>query len=317
MAQYLSTNTLIASVKRRANIPENQATFSTPDFLAFINEELSLNLVPSLLSLHEDYLLYFDDIDLVDEDADYAIPSRAVGNKLRDVQYLDSNNNQYEMTRISIGDIPDNTGAYTQNRARTFYIQNNRVHLIPPIQGSASGKLRMFYYLRPSELVEETRVGVITGINTSTGEVTVSSLPTHFSTSLKYDLYKHESPHRQLIIDINATSVNSSTNTITFATTDVPSELVVGDHIAQATECIIPQVPSDLHVVLAQYVAERILEAQGDTEGLRNAKVKSREMEIKAGNIIDNRVEDAPIKLVNRHGALRYGLSSKRYRRRN
>lgn len=269
------------------------------------------------MSLHEDYLLYDTDVDLEANKSSYAIPSRAVGNKLRDVQYVDENDNVYEMTRIKVGDLPDYQGAYTQNHAYAFSIQNNRVKLTPPIQTDVSGALRMYFYLRPAELVEENRIGIITAINRTTGEVTISSTPSHFNTTIEYDFYKAGSPHRPVAIDLSATAVNSVTNSVTFTTTDIPDELEVGDHLAQAAESSIPQVPSDLHVVLAQYVAERILESQGDTEGLRNAKVKSREMEINAGHIIDNRVEDAPTKLVNRNGALRYGLRNKRYRRRN
>jgi hypothetical protein len=316
VAQYYTTDSLIRSIKRRCAIPANQSTFTEDDFLAFINEELSLNLVPMIMSLHEDYLLFFEDIPLSSSQSEYTIPARAVGNKLRDVQYVDSNGNVYEMTRVRVGDLPDFQGAYEVNNAYAFYIQNNKVVLTPPVQPSSSGSLRMYYYLRPSEVVSEDRIGIITGINTLTGEIAVDSIPTNFSLGIKYDLYKFESPHRPLKIELDATGINTTTNVVTFNPSDLPSDLKIGDHLGQARECIIPQVPSDLHVVLAQYVAERILEAQGDSEGLRNAKVKSKELEISAGNIIDNRVEDAPTKLVNRNSVLRYALGNKRYLRR-
>lgn len=322
MAQYFTTNTLIDSIKRRTSVPENQSTFTTQDFIDFANEELSLNIVPSLLSLHEDYLLFFEEIDLEEARSEYPIPTRAVGNKLRDVQYIDSNNNQFEMTRISVGDIPDYQGAFTQNHAYTFYVQNNQVVLLPPIRGSASGKLRFYYYIRPSEIVTEEKVGIITSINTTTGVIGLDSVPDAFAVSDPdngpfYDLYMHRSPHRPMKISLSATSVDSAGKTITFSASDLPTDLVIGDHVSIEMECKIPQIPSDLHVLLAQYVAERVLESIGDTQGLQNAKVKSREMEAMAGNIIDSRVEEAPQKLVNRNGLLRYGLHSKRYRRRN
>lgn len=317
MAQILTTDTLIESIKRRASIPENQSTFQESDFLAFINEEIALNLVPSLLSLHEDHLIYRQLTPLEADKSDYTIPSRAIGNKLKELQFVDSSNNHYEMTRISVGDIPDYQGSYTQNHAYTYYVEYNRVRLLPPIGSSVSGNLLFFYFIRPNELVSESRVAIITDINRSTGEITVNNIPDHFSTDIKYDMYMAKSPHRHLAIELTASVVNSTTDSITFTTTDIPDELEVGDHIAKECECTIPQVPADLHVLLAQYVAERILEAQGDTQGLQNARSKTREMEFKAGNIIDNRVDEAPRKLVNRNGLLRYGLHSKRYRRRN
>jgi len=317
MASLYTTNTLIDSIKRRASIPENQSTFQEEDFLAFINEELSLNMVPMIMSLHEDYFLFQQDDALVANQADYPIPSRAVGNKLREIQYVDSNDNVFEMTRIGVGDIPDFQGAFTQNHAYTFYLKNNNVVLIPKPTSSVVGSLRFYYYIRPSELVPESRVGIINDINTVTNTITVSNstFPTNFVLTETYDLYKAGSPHSQLSIDITASAIDSSTKTITFS--ELPTQLAVGDHVALSCESIIPQVPSDLHVLLAQYVAERILESIGDAQGLAVAKSKTAQMEVRSGTVIDSRVDDAPIKLVNRNGVLRSGLSSKRYKRRN
>ena len=317
MAIVLTTNKLIESVKRRASIPENQSTFDEEDFLAFANEELGLSLIPAIMRLHEDYFLYRETQVLEDNEDTYPIPERAIGNKLRELQYIDQNNNHFEMTRISVGDIPDYQGLFTQNHAYTYFVENNNIKLLPQTQGNTSGSLLFFYYIRPNELVSESRVGIITNINRTTGEITLDKAPVNFSLNIKYDMYKSESPHSHLNIDLTATAYNSTTQTITFATTDIPDELVVGDHISQKCESIIPQIPADLHVLLAQYIAERILESQGDTEGLRNAIAKTAKMEERAGTIIDNRIDDAPIKLVNRNGLLRFGLHSKRYRRRN
>jgi len=319
VAQVLDTDKLIDSIKRRASIPSNQSTYTEDDFLAFINEEMSLSIVPSILRLYEGHFLFQETTDLVDEKSDYRIPTRAIGNKLNELQYVDNNNNRFEMTRITTGDIPDYQGAYTQNHAYAYYVEYNKIKLLPPIQGSASGSLLFYYYIRPNEMVEESRVAKVVagGINRTTGEITVDKIPDHFSTDITYDMYMAGSPHAHMVIEKTATSVNSVTKTLTFALDDIPDDLEDGDHIAMKCECIIPQIPSDLHVLLAQYVAERILEAQGDTQGLQNAKAKTREMENKAGTIIDNRVDEAPLKIVNRHGTLRSGLSSKRYKRRN
>jgi len=317
MSLALTTNSLIDSVKRRASIPENQSTFTEADFLAFANEELGLNVVPGIMSLHEDYFLFRQESPLVANEDKYPIPDRAIGNKLRELQFIDANGNHFEMTRISVGDIPDYQGIFSQNHAYTYYVENNNIRLLPPAQGTVSGSLLFFYYIRPSEMVSESRVGIITDINRTTGEITLDKAPTNFNINIKYDMYKNQSPHSHMKIDLTATAYNSTTKVVTFATTDIPDELVVGDHIAQQCECIIPQIPSDLHVLLAQYIAERILESQGDTEGLSNAQAKTRKMELRSGTIVDNRVDDAPIKLVNRNGLLRFGLHSKRYRRRN
>lgn len=318
MAQYYDTDRLIASIKRRINIPENQITFDAADILAFADEELSLAVVPAIMSLHEDYLLFDETVPLVEGQNDYEIPYRAVGNKLYDVQYKDNNGAICEMVRLKDSDKPYFQYTPAINSHYAYYLKNNNIVLMPnlPEGNTVTGSLVLVYYIRPSQLVAVNRIGVITNIDRNSGIIAVASMPDEFDTAQLYDFYKVKSPHSILEIDKTAVAVNTSLNTIEFNPDDIPEKLQVGDHLAISTECCIPQIPSDLHVFLAQKTAERILEAQGDAEGLQLAKIKSAEMEVQAGNIIDNRVEESPIKLVNRNGPLRTGMRNRRYNRR-
>lgn len=303
----MTSNSLVTSIKRRAHVPENQSTFSFNDFLEFANEELRLALVPSLMSLNEDFLLFEQEVDLVPNKTEYIIPSRAVGNKLRDVQKKFNEGSYGEMTRISIGErFSDNGG----NSLTTFYVKNNKVVLRD--SSNYSGKLVFIYYIKPSRLVAEDRIGVIKGINRTTGEIVLDRIPTVFNTNVNYDFYKADSPNSILKIDLSLATINTSTLTVTFNPSDVPEELTLGDHVSLSGECIIPQVPSDIHPMLAQLVACRMLESQGDTEGLQNALLKLKQMQEASGVILDNRVEEAPQKIVNRHGTLRSAIFSKR-----
>lgn len=309
----MTSNTLINSVKRRAGLPDNQSTFEVSDYLAFANEEISLGLLPTILRLHEDYLLYSEEIPLVASKSNYKVPYRAIGNKLREISMKDSAGNITEMTRINIGDLPDYLSNGGLNRLQAFYVKNNEIVLVPEVSASITGSLVMSYYLRPNDLVEESRAGVITDINTSTGVITLKSFPTVFTTTnsigttQKYDFIKSQSPNNIMSFDIDVVSVDSTTNTITFAAADLPSDLEKGDYVNLATESIVPQIPTDLHVVLAHRVAMRCLESLGDTEALQNASAKLGEMEQNTPTLIDNRVENAPRKVINRQSLFRSG----------
>lgn len=437
MSVYYTSELLINSVKRRISIPTNQNTFTDEDILAFADEELMLSIVPAIMSLHEDYLLFSQDTPLVASQNEYVIPYRAVGNKLYDLQFFDSNRNILPMSRTTLGDQPSYNGAYTTNLTYAYYVKNNRIGLLPTFTGPSTGSLRFIYYIRPSALVFTPEICVVTNVNRLTGVVSVNKIPDTFSTNTKIDFYKFVSPHTILNIDILPLAVNPAGNNFVFSTgydiitlsldtvanatdggyfiadsgnttnkyffwfdktgstpvpsqpdtvgrtairvdlvglttanqialaiqavmpptdfavnvngtiltaqtgatgsgsngiipfgndrftlanttqvSDIPNFLDVGDHIALAEQCAIPQIPSDLHVFLAQKTAERILEAQGDTEGLKLAQAKSAEMEVRAGTIIDNRVDESPVKLVNRYGILRSGLIQRLYRRR-
>lgn len=316
---YYTSDDLIESVKRRALVPSGQSTFTNDDFLAFANEEMNLGMVPTVVTMHEDYFLFTEEITLEAGKTNYPIPYRAIGNKLREVSFLDSNGNIFEMTRIGIGDLPFYNGPYTYNRVYAFYLQNNDIMLVPQSINITNGtKLRVTYYIRPNSLVLLENVAPILSINDGstpgTKDIMVSNLPENYTTSQMFDLVKVKSPHKCVKIELTALAVNTTTKIITFNETDIPSELSVGDHICLATESAIPQIPSDLHVVLAHRVATRVLEALGDTEGLQNANLKLAELEKKTESLIDNRVEDAPKKVVNRHATLRRGLFQRRFR---
>lgn len=438
MAIFYTSETLIESVKRRINIPTNQNTFTDTDILAFADEELALGLVPAIMSLHEDHLLFEQVSPLMPGQREYEIPYRAVGNKLYDLMFKDTNGNFLPMSQTTWSDEPNYNGAYTTNLIYAYYVRNNRVGLLPTFNGISNGSLRFMYYIRPSALVPSVQVAVISNIDLLTGTITFSNLPTTFNTNTLVDFYKFKSPHTILAIDVLPISVSPASNTMIFnvgstqteivcgsfsdafdagyfltSTTnnavqyfvwfdktgstpvpstvetigkvglrvdistlttaaqiagaisavlsgvgftivslsgnallystgpgaytsmganpmgnssfnitttvlpgDIPPYLAVGDHVALAEQCCIPQVPSDLHVYLAQKTAERVLESQGDIAGLQAAQMKSKEMEFRAGTIIDNRVDESPPKLVNRHGILRSGLIQRLYRRR-
>jgi hypothetical protein len=437
MGIYYNSETLIDSVKRRINIPTNQNTFTDSDILAFADEELALALVPAIMSLHEDHLLYEGVVPLTPNTREYEIPYRAIGNKLYDLQFKDMNGNFLPMSQTTWSDEPNYNGAYTTNLIYAYYVRNNRIGLLPTFNGISTGSLRFMYYIRPSALVPSVQVAVISNINLTTGTITFSNLPTTFNTNTLVDFYKFKSPHTILNIDVLPLSVSFATKTMSFnvgntiitlspglvadafnagylllsdtnnvnqyflwfdktgstpqpsnfdtigrtpiyvnlvglvtaaqiataiqaaiptpqfsavlngtsvivttgpgggssvgsqpwgndtfnssyvtTPSDIPQYLAIGDHVALAEQCCIPQVPSDLHVYLAQKTAERILESQGDAQGLALAQQKSKEMEFRAGTIIDNRVDESPPKLVNRHGILRSGLIQRLYRRR-
>jgi len=317
MARINTASVLIDGIKRRASIPENQATFTAEDFLAFADEELLLGVVPAIMSLHEDYFLFEIEVPLQSGKTEYEIPSRAAGNKLRDLQYKPDPKTFVEMTRIGIGErFADNDSGLTDlNR---FYLKNNKVVVNSSISSSSTGSLVFIIYIKPSQLVLEDRVGIIQGINNLNNgktELVLNTMPSNFNTSIKYDVYKAESPSSILQIDMIPTTINTVSRSVTFNTEDIPDDLKIGDHLSQAGEATIPQIPNEFHAMLEQMVACRVLEAQGDTQGLQSALLKLKQMETAGGMLIDNRIEDAPQKIVNRHSLLRSGVSRKYSRR--
>lgn len=327
MAKILTTNTLVTTSLRRAMIPTDQSTFTSCDIRDIMNEEMGIHIYPMLMRAHEEYAVIDEDFSLSACTIRYKIPGRAIGNKLRDVQFIDNAGTQYEMTRVSLEDRPEYQGNYTNNQFLTFYLQDDNVVLMQ--NQITNGSIRMSYYLRPNELVADSRGATITNIavGACTTVFTLNTFPTHFSTITDFDFIQGESPNKIIAFDRVVCSICATALTITFdncqlKTIDLfsitPQALTfkVGDFIMQVEETVVPQLPAELQPILAQRTAVKMLEALGDTEGMRNAQQELERMEYNAMTLIDNRAEGSPQKITNRHSILKSSLSNKLYRRR-
>jgi len=300
---FYKSQDLIDSVKRRASIPDNQSMITDNEILEFANEEMELNVVPLIVSQHEDYFLSREDLPTSPTLKEYAIPYRAIGSKLREVAFSTDGESLTEMVRISIDDVTNSyiTRSGTSSR---FYIQGENIVLFSSSDVD-TGYIVCFFNLRPNSLVLEERVATISDIDRTTGLITVDSVPSNFPSTSEFDFVKTKSPHKLLTYDLTATTVDSGSSTLTFDTDDIPTQLAVGDKISIAGETDLVNCPSELHVMLAQMTAARVLESIGDLENLQAANNKIQKMENNASTLLSNRVDGSPIKAVVRNGFLR------------
>lgn len=86
----------------------------------------------------------------------------------------------------------------------------------------------------------------------------------------------------------------------------------VGDYICLANECIIPQIPPELHSKLAEMVAARILMAIGDKDGLAVSMGKLAEMDKQQAALIGQRIDSSVPKVFNQFSLLRLGKRGRR-----
>jgi hypothetical protein len=312
LAKSLNSTELIDSIKRRAFIPTTQDTFSTDDFLKIATEEMGSCLVPKIKELHEDFYLTFKDVDLVADTSTYDIPYRASGNKLRDISWVDNDGMVCKLDRIGVEEVPFYQSGGS-NAPRYYYVVDNKITFVPDIGSTVVGSVRFHHYLSHNTLVQTTRAATITAIDTTTGAVTVSSVPSNLAANTEMDFIANNTPHKILGYDLIPTDVNSSTKIITFSASDLPSSLAVGDFITTAQETIYPQAPTELHPLLAQYTAIACLESTNDSEGLKNALLKLKKMEDGLKVTMDNRVEGSPQKVVNHRSFFRQAVARKRF----
>lgn len=397
---WLTSDDLSAAIQLKISLPLSQNTFSETDLLTFANEELSVAQVPSILEYHEEYFVTYTTIPLVVGQQNYPVPERAIGGKIRNIFYVDTNGNLIEMTRLS----PDEkayfqrTTSVTTNSIFQYYFEGNDIVLVPTLT-TAVGSLRIDYYLRPNILVPNSSAAIISSFNqtitinnasispndsvTINGQVftAVSSSPgtnqflidvssiatasnlvsaintngittasnvsgtsavvtltaidkflqvstsnssgftipttstvnftslstTVYSNGMLVDFLQTKPGHKTLGMDVRIPLSGISGNSINFTTTSIPTTTLVGDYICPQYQCIIPQIPTDLHSGLAERAAARVLASIGDTEGLQVSNQKIQDIKHAEGALIDNRAEGNPLKITARHSLLRYG----------
>lgn len=383
---YYTSTELIAAVQRKMSMPIAQQTFSEEDILAFATEELFLSQIPSILQFHEEYLVYSQTIPLEAGVSRYDLPERAIGMKLRDLFYEDSNGNLLPLANVGMGNSEHYTGS--GQIPRYFHMEGDEIVVVPSITGSVSGNLIAKYYLRPNSLVLNERAGICTafvklitltnasivegdiltigdlvlvagtdfeigvsGTATATNIVTAIStdntytatsasnvitvefeeldtefsttsagisigvktgiqceeIPEHFEDGMLMDFLQTRGGHKTYSFDVRVPTGGVSSDAVFFNHDVIPAKFVIGDYICEQNECIIPQIPSDLHNLLAERTCVRILEALGDIQGAQTTSAKISDLEQRQSVLIDNRVEGAPRKVVNRNSFLRQG----------
>lgn len=312
MSRILTGDKLISSVRKRSMSPEDTSVFTDQDILDIANEEMDVQLLDKLLSLHEEHLTTHVDLPRTEEGA-YDIPYRAIGNKIRDVGLVNNpgpNETVWELSQISLGELPDYSfdSGIGQDLDK-FYVESNQLKLIRPAR--SYDFVRIYFYIRPNVITKLDQAAKISNISSDPigGTVTInfSNIPKKFNVGLEYDIVGGRTPNKIKAYDLTPTNISSSIKSITFSYSDLEpylDDIKVGDYVTQAEESPIPNIPTEMHPVLAQLSAVHLLEALGDSEGLRNALARLDKMNTAVMQLVDDRVELAPKKIKPRHGTL-------------
>lgn len=159
---WYTSNDIIDSIKRKISLPTSQSLFTSQEILNFVNEELILSQVPSVMQFHEEFFVNGYTTPLVANKTHYAIPNRAIGLKIRSIFYEDNPGSLLEMSRID----PQNQAFFsrdsgTRTNIYKYYLEGNDVVLVPDPGPSVTGSLVMNYFQRPNLLVPNEEASTI------------------------------------------------------------------------------------------------------------------------------------------------------------
>lgn len=141
-------------------------------------------------------------------------------------------------------------------------------------------------------------------VSTQIGMTIPNGVPSNISPGILVDLLETRAGHKLYAKDIIPTLI--STNALLFSEQDVPLTMKVGDYICQQYECIVPQIPTDLHNGLAERVCARILAAQGDMQGVQLSTSKLADIKHSEGILTENRVDGSTEKVNQRKSLLSF-----------
>lgn len=295
-----TTDGMIDSIKLRGVLPDSQNLFMPEDIVGLMTNELHSIIVPKIMSMREEYLVASYDQDIDAGETAFFIPFRSVGLKLRDVVLVDSGGQEIPLRRYEPEDLKN---GYQTSGGMGFYLDNDRVLLLPTDTDFSAYTFRAKIFRRPNNLVRASDAAQITAINTGTRVVTCATMPSHFTTSLTYDFIKG-TPSFRAHAEAQAITTKSGFD-LTFSST-LPTDLAVGDWVAETGFSPIPQIPYELHRLLEQRTVMKILEGLKDKTGLELAKDAYKEMVAEIFPMVTPRADGAPQKLVSRRGIRAY-----------
>lgn len=292
MAGYTTEN-LLRTIKQRGMTPTNQSTWQNEDYLRLATEIMRLDLMGMLVSINEDYFVTHRLYEIGEVPKNrFRLPERATGMSLKGVYLVDSNDDD----RIPVPRLDRNLADHSNvgYRQTQYYLEWNDLILF----GNSSyerKKLRVEYYIEPGQLVDVSRGTSIESV--SGNVVTVSSVPSAFAASDKYDLISHTGGREYYDIDLAVSNIDTITNEMTFSD-DVPSGLQPGDVVALAGESTTPQLPNSLQPILAQMTIVEVLESLGFDKQAERMRERAKHMVEAAMKTITPRVHGSAKKIL-------------------
>ena len=251
MERDFTTVGLLAEIRRRARIPDTDPDFTDINLLREADSQTLEVFVPLIQSARADFYMRSEDQPIVGGQVRYALPSRAVGSRVRQVIWVDGSGTEWELyPHLSTDQV-----RWTQMRGNpeAYAIRDDEIILFPTPAGS-EGTLRVFYEYRPARLVT-TGYFVVDSVTPTS--VTLTAPVTWTGTSL-YDFIKGKPPFALLGADADPSSTGTNAS-VPFPTGLIPSRLAVGDYMCLPGETPVPQVPAELQSALALAVAAEVI----------------------------------------------------------
>ncbi|MDX2015565.1 MAG: hypothetical protein SFW67_35560 [Myxococcaceae bacterium] len=240
------------------------ADVADADILQRADLELEETLLPSVVSVREDFLLRYLDVEAAQNRI--RLPPRSVYGAVRLVQVAVTGQVGYRrLERLSLSD-----GAHYESAAAVapafgaWYFDGGGIRLVGL---SGNPRIRVWYQSRPGQLALVSACDAVTSLPGQPSALYAAGIEgqlgrTTTTVVSPVDVISKDSAHQYVLTD--GAMTGSTTARITGWWDDFPQ---VGDYICPAGQtCVVP-LPEQLGGTLVEMVAARILEEKGYPQG--------------------------------------------------
>lgn len=255
MPALFSADSVLAEVRLRGKLPAADPAWSDDNLLILLNSELIGWGVPFLNQERAEYLVTSQDVDLVQGQAEYHIPSEAAAGVLRALLAIDPGGNIWQMTQLDVRELgpPVSIGPFS-----SFYVEGDRIVLVQP-PTATNWSLRFMYARRPSQVVLEEDCTQITEIDGNT--ITCDDgYPATFTNGTAMSFVHGGSSFLPFSGDFSMPTPVGDDATFS----SLPDGLEVGDWLCLYNQSPFPAMPADLQPALVQRLVAVVLRADGD-----------------------------------------------------
>lgn len=246
---------LLAELKEEYPFPSGQGNYTDEKVVDLFNRVQRKYVAPLLIAEKEEYLTYYEDQTISSAVLKYEIPKRAIGNKVRKVQILNSDGTEVSERRSELG------------RGSGYWMQGAYVVFDATMASNYNGKtLRIWFHRLLNDLVYSgytdytASVGVRYVDSISTYAITMNAaLPTAWTSGKRLDVISQDNPYQvkgTLTISSVATPV-VTVNAFSGFTIDED------DWIATEGTTPIPCMPVDFMGLITMNAAMRIASKLG------------------------------------------------------
>lgn len=294
----ITTSEFLDDLKRLITIPANQSRFTDTDFLAFAHRKQMDTVVPVIDSLMQEFFVVRTETPILAGQTNYAIPSRALGRKLREVKIVGPSGGRSDFPKIAI-----EREQFFRASGTPFgwYFMGDHIEVVP-VPTASGFSLQLWWFVPPGKPVATISAAQVLSVTYGvlTDDVVVSSVPADLVTGSVVDFIQGISGNGYLGLD--KTIQNIVGTTFSFNPGDVPTSLVAGDYLSLSGTSPVLQIPDSAEPYLVTLTAMEILQAIGDFEG-RDALKETREDENKNLKLLlEPRVEGEATPIINDYG---------------